>query len=132
MREENRRKLLMGAAVLAGGAGLGALSGCAAGGKTVDPAVIDQVNQTIAQTCNVAVVMAATTIVGVMTAQFPLLLGLATLAPDAAKEVATFLCGLIPKLTDKLGDMGPVTAVVGGKTVEVHGFHMVNGKSVWF
>jgi hypothetical protein len=144
-----RRRVLMGAALLGAGSILGGASGCSLiPGSTptnIDPKVIDEINQAIASTCNTAVVVAASTIVAVVLAQFPPLAALTTLAPNAAAEVAAFICALIPPIS---GGTTPTTpppvttttpppaqatmAVVKGVSIPIHGFHLVNGKFVWF
>jgi hypothetical protein len=131
----HRRRFLMGAVVLGAGSALGGASGCSLiPGSTptnLNPNVIDEINQAIASTCNTAVVVAASTIVAVVLAQFPAFAVLTTLAPNATAEVATFICALIPPVHGGTTAAASV-AVVQGVSIPVHGFRLVDGKNVWF
>lgn len=128
------------ATLLAAGAAVGQIPSCSTttSGTSIVPAVLDELQKAVAAVC--PVIPAVTTLVSVVAAAFPAVAGVATITSEVAQQVANTVCKLVEQSgaaqaattnnNSKLG--GSYTAKLGDKEVAVHGFHIVNGKPVWF
>lgn len=138
-----REILLKSSAVvtaLAVGATVGQIPSCSTGTSptTILPAVLDELQKAVAGVC--PVIPAVTTLVSVVAAAFPAVAGVATITSAVAQEIANTVCKLVEQsgatqaasanANNKLG--GSYSAKLGDKEVPIHGFHIVNGKPVWF
>jgi len=121
----NRRKLLTGAAVIGTGA---AVSACTTtnGTATVSPAVIDAIAKITAEACNI--IPSAVSLVALIAAAFPTIAGAATISAAVANEIASLFCH---NTTPVGGTVGAVPKF-NNVAVELHGWHIVDGKMTSF
>ncbi len=123
----NRRQVL-----LASSAGLGAaaLTQCTtSGGTGVDPNVMDAINKALQDACGF--IATASTIVALVTAAFPAVAGATSIAKSVLDQIVALLCASF-KEANQAGKLGAATVKSGDKTIEVHGWRVVDGKVVAF
>lgn len=123
-----RKALLMGGATAAAVS----LASCDTP-QQVLPTVIDAVISVMAPACQV--IPAVATLVDVIAAAFPAAVGVATITDAVAQQIATYVCSLfkgagVEPNSSKLG--AKLTATVNGKSVNLHGYTITNGKIVAF
>lgn len=126
-----RNVLVVGGALALAGASGGALSSCSPS-TNVLPAVIDEINKVISSTCSIVPVVA--TLVDIIVTVFPQAAGVAAVTDTVAKEIATFVCGLIKQsgyLEGTHPDRAYKATLNGGKNVDLHFYSVVNGKLVY-
>ena len=124
----NRRDIVKGAAllptaVLTGGAS-GAIATCTPTGIQIDPNILVAINDAVAKSCNF--IPAITTVIPLITALFPAILGATTIAETVIAQIAGLLCKSAP-IGRKLG----APLVAGDKEIPVHGWTVVDGKLVY-
>jgi hypothetical protein len=121
----NRREVLFSAppAVVAG-SGLGALATCGPTGIQIDPNVLVAINNAVAQGCNF--IPAITTVIALVNAAFPTVIGTTTIAQGVLTEIAGMLCAHAPAV--QAGKLGTKTLNAGGTDIPVHGWSVVDGK----
>ena len=125
----NRRELMQGAsllpvAIVSGGA-TGALATCGSSGIQIDPNVLVAISNAVATTCNF--IPAVTTVISLVNAAFPAVVGATTVAESVIGEVAGLLCQHSPTPA-AAGKLAAKDLTAGGQTVPVHGWVVVDGK----
>jgi len=119
----SRRVLLGGTAALA----VGSIAACTPGTtpQQVVASVIDAVMKEVAQACGFIPI--ATSVVSVIVTMFPAAAGVATVSAAILQEIANAIC----KANVAPAAGAPLVVKSGDNSVEVHGFHIVNGKPVY-
>jgi len=127
----DRRELLKAApalpvAVVSGGA-TGALFTCTpTGGIQIDPNILVAINNAAAQGCNF--IPAITTVIGIINATFPAVLGATTIAQSVITEISSMICAnKPPPVAGKLGAAAK-TITVRDKEIPVNGWVVIDGK----
>ena len=123
----SRRHVLSGVAITGAAAACGACAQTPTG-VTLSPAVIDAITKITAGTCNA--LPTVTTLIAIVAAGFPALNGVATVTAAVAQEIAKIFCQQVG--TQPATQGGSLTAMVNGAAVELHGFHLKDGKLVEF
>lgn len=125
----NRRAVVMSAApATLAGTGLGALATCSSsGGIQIDPNVLVAINQAVANGCNF--IPAITTVIALVNAAFPAVVGATTVAQSVLTEISGMLCAHAPAV--QAGKLGAKILSAGGADIPVHGWSVVDGKLVY-
>ena len=112
---------------VSGGMTGGALVSCTPTGIQIDPNVIVAINNAVAQGCNF--IPAITTVIGVINAAFPAVLGATTIAESVIGEISAMLCANKPTAT-QAGRLGSAskTMKAGDKDIPVNGWIIIDGK----
>jgi len=127
MTDINRRNVLLSAppAVVAG-SGLGALATCnAQTGIQIDPNVIVAISNAVAAGCNW--IPAITTVIALVNASFPVVVGATTIAESVLGEISGVLCNNKPTSTAG-GKLGAKDFKAGDQTITAHGWVISDGK----
>jgi len=128
----DRRKLMQSASLIPIGFGVsgmagGALATCTPTGIQIDPNVLVAINNAVATGCNW--IPAITTVVALVNASFPAVVGATTVAESVVNQVANVLCKAAPAPTagGKFEAKAPLKAA-DGTEIPVHGWVVENGK----
>lgn len=126
MKASTRRNLLLSSAGLAAFASMGQLSSCSSS-TAVIPAVLDVITKAVAGACQIIPIVA--TLVDVIVAVFPTAAGVATITDALAQQIAQYVCNLFHTAGFEAGKhpLKSLSAKVGDKQIELHGFMVVNG-----
>ena len=104
----------------------GALATCGSTGIQIDPNVLVAINNAVATGCNW--IPAITTVIPLVNASFPTLIGATTIAESVLAEIVSVLCKSAPVQTagGKFEARAPLK--VGDTVIPVHGWVVENGK----
>jgi hypothetical protein len=121
----NRRELLQAASVLpvavVSGGATGALATCSSTGIQIDPNVLVAIQNAVATGCNF--IPAITTIIPLVNAAFPAVVGATAVAESVISEIAALLCGHVTQAGKLAGNL-----TAGNTEIPLHGWTVVNGK----
>ena len=126
METSTRRNLLLSSVGLAAFASMGQLSSCSSS-NTVIPTVLDIITKAVAGACQIIPIVA--TLVDVIVTVFPTAAGVATITDALAQQIAQYVCNLFHTAGLEAGKhpLKSLSAKVGDKQIELHGFMVVNG-----
>lgn len=133
--EMNRRALVRSSAlapVALGVSGMasGALFTCSpTGGVQIDPAVLDAIMKAVAEGCNF--IPAVETIVGLVSATFPAVVGATTIAASVLSEISDILCANVPTPASPVSSLKLKKPVGATLPVASHGWVIQSGKLVY-
>jgi len=121
----NRREVLLSAppAVVAG-TGIGAVTTCSSSGIQIDPNILVEINKAVATGCNF--IPAITTVIALINAAFPAVLGATTIVQSTLNEIVNMLCQHA-----QAGKLGGAPLNANGTDVPVHGWIVKDGKLVY-